>query len=287
MKFFQPGHDLYLPAPAVSAADAFARVTHLCVAAHQDDIEIMAHTGIAHCFGRSDRSFAGVVVTNGAGSPRSGVYAGLTDEQMRVVRREEQRAAAAIGRYGACLQLDHPSALVKDGARDEVRADLRRLFAATRPQCLYLHNPADKHDTHIAVFHRCLEALRSLPAKDRPAQVIGCEVWRDLDWLGDDRKVALPTTERPHLAAALLGVFDSQIAGGKRYDLAVQGRRLAHATFHQSHAVDAANSLTWGVDLTPLVQSDALDPADFITGLIEEFRADVHARVRRFTAAAR
>jgi LmbE family N-acetylglucosaminyl deacetylase len=284
MKFFQPGHDLYLPNPAVAAADAFARITHLCVGAHQDDIEIMAHTAIAHCFGRTDRSFAGVVVTNGAGSPRSGVYAGLTDEQMRSVRREEQRAAAAIGRYGACLQLDHPSALVKDGARDEVRADLHQLFAATRPQCVYLHNPADKHDTHIAVFHRCLEALRALPAKDRPAQVIGCEVWRDLDWLGDNRKIPLPTSERPHLAAALLGVFDSQIAGGKRYDLAVQGRRLAHATFHQSHAVDAATSLTWGVDLTPLIQADDLDPADYIAQLIEEFRADVHARVRRFAA---
>lgn len=287
MKFFQPGHDLYLPNPSVPAAEALARVTHLCVGAHQDDIEIMAHTAIAQCFGRRDLSFAGVVVTNGSGSPRSGVYADLTDEQMRAVRREEQRAAAAIGRYGACLQLDHPSALVKDGARDEVRADLRQLFAATRPQCLYLHNPADKHDTHIAVFHRCLEALRALPAGDRPAQVIGCEVWRDLDWLGDDRKIALPTTERPHLAAALLGVFDSQIAGGKRYDLAVQGRRLAHATFHQSHAVDAANSLTWGVDLTPLVQSDHLDPADYIAGLIEEFRADVQARVRRFARPAR
>lgn len=282
MKFFQPGHDLYLPNPLASAVDVFASVTHLCVAAHQDDIEIMAHTAIAQCFGRSDLSFAGVVVTNGSGSPRSGVYAGLTDEQMQAVRREEQRAAAAIGRYGACLQLDHPSALVKDGTRNEVRADLRQLFAATRPQCLYLHNPADKHDTHIAVFHRCLEALRALPAQDRPAQVIGCEVWRDLDWLGDNRKIALPTSERPHLAAALLGVFDSQIAGGKRYDLAVQGRRLAHATFHQSHAVDAITSLTWGVDLTPLVHSDDLDPADYIAQLIEEFRADVHARVRRF-----
>jgi LmbE family N-acetylglucosaminyl deacetylase len=284
MKFFQPGHNLYLPNPLASAADVFARVTHLCVAAHQDDIEIMAHTAIALCFGRSDLSFAGVVVTNGSGSPRSGVYADLIDEQMRAVRREEQRTAAAIGRYGACLQLDHPSALVKDGARDEARADLRQLFAATRPRCLYLHNPADKHDTHIAVFHRCLEALRALPPKDRPAQVIGCEVWRDLDWLGDDRKIPLSTTERPHLAAALLGVFDSQIAGGKRYDLAVQGRRLAHATFHQSHAVDAVTSLTWGVDLTPLVHSDDLDPADYIAQLIEEFRADVHARVRRFAA---
>jgi LmbE family N-acetylglucosaminyl deacetylase len=282
MTFSQPGHDISLPAATVSVADALARTTHLCVAAHQDDIEIMAHTAIVHCFGQTERSFAGVVVTNGAGSPRSGVYADLTDAQMQAVRRDEQRTAAAIGRYGSCIQLDHASARVKDGARSEVRDDLRLIFEACRPECLYLHNPADKHDTHIAVFQRCLEALRTLPVAKRPLQVVGCEVWRDLDWLVDECKVALATADRPHLAAALLGVFDSQIAGGKRYDLAVQGRRLAHATFHQSHSVDAATSLTWGIDLTPLIQSDDLDPADFIAAHIDAFRSDVVTRVRRF-----
>jgi len=29
------------------------------------------------------------------------------------------------------------------------------------------------------------------------------------------------------------------VTGGKRYDLAVMGLRLAHATFHTSHATDA------------------------------------------------
>ena len=36
--------------------------------------------------------------------------------------------------------------------------------------------------------------------------------------------------------AALIGVFDSQIAGGKRHDLAVLGRRRANATYNASHA---------------------------------------------------
>jgi hypothetical protein len=61
--------------------------------------------------------------------------------------------------------------------------------------------------------------------------VLGCEVWRNLDWLLDEDKQGLPVDDRPNLAAALSGVFDSQISGGKRYDLAVQGRRLANATF--------------------------------------------------------
>ena len=36
---------------------AFARTTHLAIAAHHDDIEIMAHDGILECFGRPDKWF--------------------------------------------------------------------------------------------------------------------------------------------------------------------------------------------------------------------------------------
>ena len=73
MRFHNAGADLFVPDGSPADA-ALARTTHLCIAAHQDDIEIMAYHGIAECFGRKDRGFTGVVVTNGAGSPRSGIY---------------------------------------------------------------------------------------------------------------------------------------------------------------------------------------------------------------------
>ena len=47
-------------------------ITHMCVAAHQDDIEIMAYAPIAECYDSDEKFFAGVVVTDGAGSPRTG-----------------------------------------------------------------------------------------------------------------------------------------------------------------------------------------------------------------------
>lgn len=286
MKFSQPQADLFVPGGAVAPAAALARTTHLCVAAHQDDIEIMAYAGIAECFGRKDKRFSGVIVTNGAGSPRTGPHAGLSDAEMQAVRRAEQRQAAQMGDYSVCLQLAHPSAAVKDPANAAVRADLETIFRGCRPQTVYLHNPADKHDTHIAVFLRCLEALRVLPAELRPARVLGCEVWRDLDWLPDDRKVALDASPRPHLAAALLGVFDSQIAGGKRYDLAAVGRRIANATFHESHATDRSTALTWALDLTPLVHDPALAVEAFVGQVIGAFHADVLNRLRRFAPPA-
>jgi hypothetical protein len=97
--FSHPQADVYVPS-GVDAAKALARVTHLCVAAHQDDIEILAYDGICDCLDEpKTKAFGGVVVTNGAGSPRTGVYSNFTDEQMQAARREEQRAAARLGGY--------------------------------------------------------------------------------------------------------------------------------------------------------------------------------------------
>jgi LmbE family N-acetylglucosaminyl deacetylase len=223
-----------------------------------------------------------VVVTDGSGSPRAGKFAHHTDEQMKAVRREEQRAAAKIGEYSAVVQLAYPSTVVKSAKSAGVRADLLAIISATNAHTVYLHNPADKHDTHVAVFLRSLEALRSLPQAKRPRQVYGCEVWRDLDWLADDDKQALDVSAHPGLAADLVAVFQSQIAGGKRYDLATAGRRLANATFHTSHAADQAAALTWAMDLTPLVRDDRLPVGEFVLGHIDRLRADVAARLGKF-----
>ncbi|MSU66361.1 MAG: PIG-L family deacetylase [Opitutus sp.] len=285
MKFCRPEADVFLPAgAAVSPEQALAQTTHLCVAAHQDDVEIMAHAGIAECYGRADKHFTGVVVTNGAGSPRSGRFAAMTDAEMQLVRRDEQRQAATLGRYHLQLQLAHPSAGVKLAGHAGVRADLAAIFAACRPEVVYLHQPADKHDTHVAVFLRCLEALRTLPREQRPRRVLGCEGWRGLDWLLDSDKVALDASARPELALELIKVFDSQITGGKRYDVATLGRRAANATFHTSHAVDRAEAITWAVDLTPLVANEALSPLDFALQQVDRLRADVAARLRQMGA---
>ncbi len=281
MKFSQANADVYV-AHHESVADALKKLTHLCVAAHQDDIEIMAYAGIAECRRRAGAAFGGVVVTNGSGSPRTGQYAALTDEQMQAVRREEQRKAAQIGGYAVQLQLAHPSSQVKKKNEESVVADLKQIFSASRPEVLYLHQPADKHDTHVAVLMRCLESLRALPVAQRPARVLGCEVWRDLDWLIDADKVALDASDDPKLALDLLNVFDSQISGGKRYDLATMGRRSANATFHTSHATDRMNGITWSIDLTPLIRDDGLSVETFIAAHIDRLREDVLKRVRSF-----
>jgi LmbE family N-acetylglucosaminyl deacetylase len=279
MNFSRTDADIFTPDDSLPAA-ALARVTHLCVAAHQDDIEIMAHAGLCDCLDEpARRAFGGVVVTDGAGAPRSGPYASHTDDQMRAVRREEQRRAATLGGYAIQIQLAHPSADVKAPGHAGVRTDLEQIFSGCSPEVVYLHNPADKHPTHVAVLLRCLAALRALPPERRPRRVLGCEVWRDLDWLPDDAKVALDSGRRPELAAALLRVFDSQLAGGKRYDLATLGRRAANATFHTAHATDKLAGITWAMDLTPLIADPARDVAEFTMGQLDRLRAEVAGQI--------
>ena len=282
MKFSNPKADIYVPAGGLTPEQALARVTHLCVGAHQDDIEIMAHAGIADCLDQPGKAFGGVVVTNGAGSSRTGTYASMTDEEMQGVRREEQRAAAKMGRYAIQLQLAHPSSVVKAPGHAGVAADLAQIFNGCSPEVVYLHNPADKHDTHIAVLLRCLEVLRALPPAKRPGRVLGCEVWRDLDWMVDADKVVLDAGRHQELAVELLKVFDSQVMGGKRYDLATMGRRLAHATFFASHATDKIAGITWAMDLTALVADPTVSVEEYTLSHIRRLHDDVRERIRKF-----
>jgi len=281
MDFHSPKASLFIP-DGVEEEQALARTTHLGIGAHQDDLEFFAFHGIEECYGRSDRWFTGVTCTDGAGSSRVGPYETYSDDEMARVRVMEQDKAAVVGEYAAMIQLGYASSGIKDSSNASPVADLEAILAAARPEVLYLHNPADKHDTHIAVLLRSLTAVRSLPRDDRPKQAWGCEIWRSLDWLLDEDKGILPTSARPNLQAALNGIFDSQIMGGKRYDLAVMGRRLANATFFDSHSADDESGLTWAIDLTPLVQDETADITDFTLGFLDRLKEDVADRLAKF-----
>jgi len=283
MNFHQAKAQLFIP-DGTPEADALPRTTHMGIGAHQDDLEFMAYHGILACYDNADKWFTGVTCTNGAGSSRTGDFADFTDEQMQEVRREEQNRAATLGQYAAQFQLDHPSSVVKNPRETVLVDELTAIMTACAPEVIYTHNPADKHPTHLGVTAATIKALRSLPAGLRPQQFLGCEVWRDLDWLDDADKVGMDVSARPELAAELNGMFVSQIAGGKRYDLAVEGRRRANATFFDSHSVDDVTHLAFAIDLTPLLTDLTLDPAAFILSHVDKFRANVQSAFGGFFA---
>jgi len=282
MRFHLDSAEIFVP-DTQPVGQALARTTHLCFSAHQDDIEIMAAQPIVECFQQADKWFTGVVVTDGRGSPRNGLYQNYSDDEMRLVRFKEQRKAAIVGEFAAQVILDIPGKVIKDAARNEPVEDILAILRATKPKFVYTHNLADKHDTHVAVALRVIEALRRLDQAERPEKVFGCEVWRALDWMVDSDKVSMDLSDHENLQFALLGVFDSQIVGGKRYDLASMGRRRANATYFQSHGVDNTTGLSYAMDMTPLMNDASLTPADFVQEFVQRLSLDIQERVGRMS----
>lgn len=278
-----PGR-LFVP-DQISRPECLERITHLGVGAHHDDLEFMAFHGIVECLGKADQWFGGVTCTDGKGSSRQGAFAGMKPEELAQRRSEEQIEAARIGGYGAMIQLDHPSALATNPADTTLRDELFQILRASQPRIVYTHNPADKHATHLGVFAALLRALRQLPPADRPTQFIGCEVWRDLDWMSDREKIRMDVSGHEALAEKLNAVFVSQIAGGKRYDLAVMGRRAANATFYEPREGDASTQILVGMDLSPLLRDDSLDPVELTRGFIHRFENEVATALSRYFRA--
>lgn len=277
MKFKNANASVYFP-----QEETLADVTDMCIAAHQDDVEIMAYAPIADCYDSNSRHFCGVVVTDGAGSPRSGEYADYTDEQMKQVRISEQRRAAELGKYRAVVQLGYPSSAVKNAKNPDPADEIYELLMQVRPKFLYTHNIADKHDTHVAVALRVINAVRRMPKEARPEKIIALEVWRGLDWMCDTDKVCLDTGAYPQLATELLQVHRSQVVGGKRYDNAAVGRRYANATFFASHSTDNFDSVSFGMDLMPMIESE-MTPAEYAMQYIKRFADEVNDTLERLS----
>lgn len=221
--------EIFIPDGA-SIDEALSRTTHVGVGTHQDDLEILAYDGILKCFATNDKWFLGVTVADGLGTPRDGIYSKMTEDDIRKVRNKEQKKAAFIGEYSAVILLGHSSGTIK-GQGGEVVEDIEALFKMITPEFAYTHNPLDRHDTHVALSLRVIEAVRRLAAGRRPKTLFGMEVWRDMDWMNEGDRLVFDVSGHDNIAASLMEVYDSQNCGNKRYDMATIGRRTAHATF--------------------------------------------------------
>jgi LmbE family N-acetylglucosaminyl deacetylase len=277
MTFTNRQAEIYIPENAKKPS----KTTYLALAAHQDDIEIMAADGILKGFYGSDASFVAVVTADGAGSARDGRYKSYSDDEMTKVRRAEQIKAAIVGEYSALYLLNYQSSAIKSGNNISIAEDYAKILRKHKPFAVYTHNLLDKHETHLGVAVKAVQAIRSLPKKDRPTRFYGCEVWRNLDWLPDAEKVRFDLSAGENLQAALLGVFDSQIGGGKRYDLATKGRRLANATYSESHSVDEIVSMGYALDLSPLIKDDKIDITDFALSKIDAFKKEAEEKLKK------
>lgn len=281
MKFVNPNADIHVP-DGLEPEAALKRTTYMSVAAHQDDCEIMAYHAIAQCYNSGVDWYSAVVLTDGGGSPRSGAYANYSNEQIRIKRSQEQRDAADVGKYAAIVQLAYSSGEVRDTRHDVIEDELAGILKIARPKYMFIHNPADRHETHVGACLRAINALRRLPAEYRPERVYGMEVWRSLDWLSTSDRLVFDTSNHPEIAEAVITAFESQCTPLKRFDSAAIGRRLGNATFQAPRDNDTTNSCNIGVDLTPLIQNPDLDIKQFTLDLTKRFCDEVGDLLTRF-----
>lgn len=270
-------HALSFVPDGVGLEVALRRTTHLGVGAHPDDLEFMAWHPILQCFSKPDLWLSGVIVSDGRSSPRAEEYAGMADEDMVKVRLKEQQHAAVTGEYSALISLMHSETGPVMGGRDveSLVADIQEVLLATRPQVLFTHNLADRHPHHQRVVLAVVAALRRLGPEYYPDEFYGGEVWRSLDWMTTADKRVFDVSAHQNLTQALMGVYDSQIAGGKRYDQATAGRKRANATYYDPLSVDPWSALEYAMDLRPLLDQPDLRPSDYVCSLIDNFAQEV------------
>lgn len=250
-------------------------VKWLCICAHQDDCEIMAIDGILKGYYSKKYSFALVETTDGGGSARTGKFANYTDEEMKAVRIKEQQQAAEIGRYNSLYMLNYTSKEVKDRYDDRIINDYIQIIKELKPQVIYTHSVLDKHPTHIGVTLKVIKALRQLPKELQPKLLYGCEVWRGLDWISDEKKIGFDVSRNEKLQKKLLDVFESQIAGGKAYTKASIGRRYQNATYYQSHSVDSYKMISYAIDMKPLLNNPSLSVKEFALSFVSDLNKEI------------
>ena len=138
MKFHLDTAEIYVPDDHACGKGAFPYHAS-CVFPHTRMIlRSWLHSRSWNVSSRRDKWFTGVVVTDGRGSPRDGLYKDYTDEEMRLVRFKEQRKAAFVGEYAAQVMLDYPSKIIKDASRQEPVEDIVNLIACNpAADCLH------------------------------------------------------------------------------------------------------------------------------------------------------
>ena len=207
----------------------------------------------------------------------------ITDEEMRAVRRTEQKKAAFVGEYAAAgVFLDYPS-LRSRTPPSRPGGGHKAADRRGRPEIVYTHNLATS--TTRTSRWRCGRSPPSAGCRRKTAAAsftaARCGAV-STGWRTTTRWCSHSTSARTS-PWRCVGVFDSQIAGGKRYDMATMGRRRANATYYESHAVDAGQSMNFAMDLTPLIQDDKLDANKYVQRYIEHLAQDVSQRIRRFS----
>ena len=279
MSYNNPNVEVFVP-DGKKSPDCSNRTTYLTIAAHPDDIELMSSHEIIKCINDSVKWFGGVVLTDGTGSARSGMYSQYDDQQMKSIRAKEQKKAAFLGEYSIQYLMNYTSKQVKEENNGLIE-DLQNIILSTSPKIVYTHSIFDRHETHRATAIKVIQAIRSLPEKYKPQKIYGCEVWGSLDWVPNEYKMVFKYNNHENLLTSLVNLYDSQINGGKEYGEAIMGRRKANAVFHEMQAIENNILSSFAIDLTELICNSNMNILEYANIYIDRFKEEMLNQIKK------
>ncbi len=255
-----------------SSTSAIQKTAFLGIGAHQDDLEFMCFDAILK--GLNGDGFSALILSDGSGSARNHSHQNLSPQEFSQLRNEEQKNAAKLASYKQLIQLNHPSSVIKERNASLI-AEISDIIQASSPQVIYTHNPFDKHLSHVATLECVVSAILELAPQDRPKKLIGCEVWRSLDWLPQKRKLIFEIDAEAQIRDQLLECFPSQSGESKNYSKAVQGRRICNATFLDSYNKDQFLQVEYAIDLSEVISQKPVSLHNFSNRVLEEFKTEI------------
>lgn len=291
LTFNKPEAAFYTPKNAAQKA------TVAVIGAHFDDVPIGAFGGVldtgsvtAEGFKRNeDQGLLAIITSDCRGSANRGRFANVTKDEMRLLRREEQKQEADLGEYAGVAMLDYSSAELKGGKDEDIlkaAGDIKKLLLESQPETVYLHAPFDRHETHLSSTLPALIALEQLRNEGKyvPKKVLGYEVWGNHDFVG---KVIDPEIQKRNgieglfvqrslthaemdFQSKMIGCHVTQTEGSKDYVEATIGRQIANETFGEPRESNDIRGQLNMVDLMPIVRGE-MTVTDYVSRFTRAF----------------
>ena len=270
--------------------DYLTDTTDLSCTAHQDDAEIENGIQILQAQRDPKKNFLNIIATDGASS-KSRLNRADADaegskgkpfelQELPERRWREQRDASSASKTPS-IQLGYPSnavnGLMGDGKKAEVVHILSGLFdSMPNLKDVFLHNPLDKHDTHLGVLACSVAAFRSMDSKDLPDNIVGMEGWGGLAGMPHGELVKFVTENKQDLEEikGWISLYTSQLDLQLRaYDKVTIALYEAHAGFvTDPHSLGVIEGMAIGVKLTDYIKNPDMQLEDMAEDLIRIMR---------------
>lgn len=255
-------------------------VKYVCICANPSDCEIMAIDGIQRGYRAKKYTFAAVITTDGADCEGFGKQKKYSPKKIALMRAAEQKKAANIGRYNSVYFMNYKAEDARNQDDEDIVNEYVEIIKELKPRIIYTHSILDRDPTHVAVAVKVINALRQLKKAQMPAQLYGCEEWRDLDWVSPEKVTTFDVSHNIRLQRQLISVHKSQNLN-RDYISAAMGRRYVNATFAKSEKKKDAKLTSRAINMTTLLRRKEYPVKRFAMSFIDDLYTEINDSMDR------